>query len=35
MDGRKPTVLDEWYTDERITGIAVLHEECGKTGMEE
>ena len=36
LDGRNPTVLDIGkYTDENIRNIAVLHEECGETGMEE
>ena len=36
MDGGNPTVLDIGkYTDQPIRTIAVLHEECGKNGMEE
>ena len=34
LDGGNPTVLDIWEnTDNDIPSIAVLHEECGKSGI--
>ena len=34
LDGGNPTVLDIWEnTDNGIEMIAVLHEECGKSGI--
>ena len=34
LDGGNPTVLDIGkYTDHYIKSIAVLHEECGKSGI--